>query len=303
MHTTADVAPIDTKKVVKSNVVVADVEVTTDVEAQTALDNAALLKSTEIFDIIDSYRQPLPGDMPDLRSEGRAFFTQMIYRRVVKGEKIPMVLPAFPFKSPNSQAKVLGILPDKAEEVALQCLDGLCKNIERIYAPGAELYIVSDGIVYSGMSSHHSGQATYDTDAYPIDILGVPCKDVWNYGSGLRSFADRRLDNIHFARISSLTGSEEPMNGDEYEAMSPKLREKLIELYLPSDYNVQEQKATDNNVLATYRGYCKFLLLDLANNPEFAGLTKNAMKKKASLLAEKMLVRGKVCWALFSIRR
>ena len=92
-----------------------------------------------------------------------------------------------------------------------------------------------------------------------------------------------------------MTGSEEPLTAEEYEAQSPKLREKLIELYLPSDYNVQDQKVNDNNVLATYRGYCKFLLLDLANNPEFAGLGKNAMKKKASILAEKMLVRGKVC--------
>jgi hypothetical protein len=151
MHTTTDVAPIDTKKDVKSSFAVDNVAVPNDAEVQEDLDSAALLLSNEIFELIDSYRQPLPGDMPDLRSEGRALFTQVIYRRVLKGEKIPMVLPAFPFKSPNSQAKVLGVLPDKAEEVALQCLDGLCKNIERIYAPGAELYIVSDGIVYSGM--------------------------------------------------------------------------------------------------------------------------------------------------------
>lgn len=274
MHTMIAVTPMDTKKDVGSNLAMAHVAVTTDAEVQKDVQDAALLLSNEIFELIDSYRQPLPGDMPDLRSQGRALFTQVIYRRVVKGEKIPMVLPAFPFKSPNSQSKTLGVLPDKAEEIALQCLDGLCKNIERIYTPGAELFIVSDGIVYS-------------------DILGVSCKDVWNYGSGLRSFAEQRLDNIHFVRISTLTGSEEPLTAEEYEAQSPKLREKLIELYLPSDYNVQDQKANDNNVLATYRGYCKFLLLDLANNPEFAGLGKNAMKKKASILAEKMLVRGK----------
>lgn len=155
MHTTTDVAHIDigTKKDVKNGFAVANVAGPTDTEVLKDLDTAALLLSNKIFELIDSYRQPLPGDMPDLRSQGRALFTQVIYRRVVRGEKIPMVLPAFPFKSPNSQAKVLGVLPDKAEEIALQCLDGLCKNIERIYAPGAELFIVSDGIVYSGMSS------------------------------------------------------------------------------------------------------------------------------------------------------
>ena len=65
-------------------------------------------------------------------------------------ERIRMVLPAFPFKSPNSEVKVLGTLPDKAEDVALVHLNGLCAAVEDNYSPGAILTIVSDGLVYSG---------------------------------------------------------------------------------------------------------------------------------------------------------
>lgn len=77
------------------------------------------------------------------------------------------VLPAFPFKSPSSK-KVLGALPDLAEEIFLRrsvsitsqaqsChltppvyrLEDLCLSVEDIYEHGAKLKIVSDGIVYS----------------------------------------------------------------------------------------------------------------------------------------------------------
>ena len=61
-----------------------------------------------------------------------------------------MILPAFPFKSPNARNKVLGTMPDFGEELALAHLNGLCQNIGEVYAPGADVYISSDGLVYNG---------------------------------------------------------------------------------------------------------------------------------------------------------
>jgi pyoverdine/dityrosine biosynthesis protein Dit1 len=62
-----------------------------------------------------------------------------------------MCLPAFPFKSANKVYKVFGFLPDKAEEIALARLHDMCRRIEEIYSPGAQLVIVSDGLVYNGL--------------------------------------------------------------------------------------------------------------------------------------------------------
>lgn len=65
-------------------------------------------------------------------------------------EPVPLCLPAFPFKSPNAESKVLGKLPDKGEEFALAHLNGLCLAVKDIYEPGARLTIISDGLVYNG---------------------------------------------------------------------------------------------------------------------------------------------------------
>lgn len=70
---------------------------------------------------------------------------------------VSFVLPAFPGKSPNP-AKVLGHLPDMAERKALQFLGGLSELVKRVYSPGAQVILCSDGRVFSdvvGMEEDH----------------------------------------------------------------------------------------------------------------------------------------------------
>lgn len=55
---------------------------------------------------------------------------------IQKGKTIHVVLPAFPFKSPNRVDKVLGSFPDLGEKLALARLEGLCLAIEGIYSGG-----------------------------------------------------------------------------------------------------------------------------------------------------------------------
>ena len=111
----------------------------------------AVETSQLILEVILRYKSPLPKDAQDRSDEGTLKFFGFIYRAVKNSEPVRLVLPAFPFKSPNSNIKVLGTLPDKAEDVALAHLNGLCAAIEDLYPPGAILTIVSDGLVYNGM--------------------------------------------------------------------------------------------------------------------------------------------------------
>lgn len=83
----------------------------------------------------------------------KAKFLGQVEQYVVRGQAVSMSLPAFPFKSPNKKAKVLGTLPDKGEEVALFHLEGLCLAIRDVYEPGANVFIVSDGVMYNGGGS------------------------------------------------------------------------------------------------------------------------------------------------------
>ena len=82
--------------------------------------------------------------------KGLESFIPTVEERVKHGEPIRMILPAFPFKSPNARDKVLGTMPDFGEELALAHLNGLCENISQVYEPGADVYISSDGLVYNG---------------------------------------------------------------------------------------------------------------------------------------------------------
>jgi pyoverdine/dityrosine biosynthesis protein Dit1 len=84
--------------------------------------------------------------------DGFDTFLPVVQGQVERGESIKMLLPGFPFKSPNNKTKVLGVLPDLGEELALKRLDGIASAIDAIYEPGAEIHITSDGLVYNGQS-------------------------------------------------------------------------------------------------------------------------------------------------------
>lgn len=115
-----------------------------------AIDIPSLETASKILRIIDRYRLRKSHNAPEKADEGALKFLALIYSHVKAGEAVPMCLPAFPFKSPNSTTKVLGRLPDRAEELALAHMNGLCLAIKDVYAPGATLTIISDGLVYNG---------------------------------------------------------------------------------------------------------------------------------------------------------
>jgi pyoverdine/dityrosine biosynthesis protein Dit1/AcrR family transcriptional regulator len=87
---------------------------------------------------------------------------------VSAGEPIHFLLPAFPAKSPSPR-KVLGRLPDMAEELALGFLERACEEIKDLYAPGARITICSDGRVFSDLV----GVSDYDVTAYGKEISGL----------------------------------------------------------------------------------------------------------------------------------
>jgi len=94
-----------------------------------------------------------------------------VLRFVSGNQPIHFLLPAFPAKSPSPK-KVLGHLPDMAEELALRFLDHVCDEIKELYSPGARITICSDGRVFS-------------------DLVGVTDQAVTDYGLELGEFRRR----------------------------------------------------------------------------------------------------------------
>lgn len=83
--------------------------------------------------------------------DGFETFLPVVIGQVERKEPIRMLLPGFPFKSPNTKDKVLGVLPDLGEELALKHVNGIAEKIKAIYEHGAEVHVTSDGLVYNGM--------------------------------------------------------------------------------------------------------------------------------------------------------
>lgn len=109
--------------------------------------------SYQILEIIFEYALNKFDDSKDRLAAGAAMFLSVINQFVMAGTRVEACLPAFPFKSANKVYKVLGTLPDKAEELALERLNVMCARIKEVYKPGARVTIISDGITYNGMSA------------------------------------------------------------------------------------------------------------------------------------------------------
>ena len=80
------------------------------------------------------------------RAARRPTFLSVTDKFVTAGTRVGMRLLAFPFKSGNKVYNVFGILPNKAEELAVGRLNNMCIHIGDMDSSGAQLTII-DGLV------------------------------------------------------------------------------------------------------------------------------------------------------------
>ncbi|RGP67292.1 hypothetical protein FSPOR_6050 [Fusarium sporotrichioides] len=236
---------------------------------------AKISKTSErILDVILEYSLNKFDSTAELHSKGRPKFLAIISRFVRARQTVVMCLPAFPFKSANKIEKVLGNLPDKAEELSLARLNSMCATIGRFYEPGAELTIISDGLVYNDIS----------------DL------ETWRYGSELRAMAERKdFSNLAFSRLQDLVavkGLPNELNELTYVANATNFRRTLFNKYgRDGDLDIDHEIATNMDTLGTYKGYCRFLKSDLQH---IYGPAKSSAKyrKDVKYLAKQLLIRG-----------
>ncbi|KAK1714026.1 Pyoverdine/dityrosine biosynthesis protein-domain-containing protein [Colletotrichum lupini] len=204
-------------------------------------------------------------------------FLSVINGFVTADKPIDMCLPAFPFKSANKAYKVLGFLPDKAEELALQRLNTICLRIRDIYSPGARITIISDGLVYN-------------------DLLCIPDRDTWAYGEALRAMAVKKgFGRINFSCLKELLQFPLPEQTSEivYVANATNLRRYLLNKYGKEDLDIDYEIATQPDTLMAYCGYRRFLESDLQHIfPTGKNRSHNSFKREIKFLAKEMMIRG-----------
>lgn len=208
-----------------------------------ALRTSRTLDATDLTRLITKRifrdRRVLPGVPREPSEAALALHLSRVQSFVSAGERIQLVLPAFPAKAPNAR-KVLGKLPDTAEAIALERLEGLLRDIAEAYPPGAELVVCSDGHVFA-------------------DVVGVSDADVRAYRRALEAM----IENLGTDRIR-IFGLE-----DAYGAITPtKAREALCEGYAVSTDEVRARAKRSEAHAAQLDGIHRLLFEDeVARSP------------------------------------
>ncbi|OWZ00407.1 hypothetical protein PHMEG_00028403 [Phytophthora megakarya] len=173
---------------------------------------------------------------------------------------ITLVLPSFPFKSPNSTDKVLGKLPDRAEELSMARLERFCCEVEEAYPPGCRMVIFSDGRVFN-------------------DLLGVSLSDLYAFEDELKAMVkEAGHTHIYFDSMDNYVKKvADPI---------PEILERFNVLHM--DFNVRIK--TEPAIRNMYCSFCKFLERDLA--PNWVGMSRTATKRNCGKIAKQMMHRN-----------
>ncbi|KAF5539464.1 transferase family [Fusarium mexicanum] len=227
--------------------------------------------SAGILAIIFDYALDKFDDSRERLASGMINFLSIINSFVMAEKPVDMCLPGFPFKSANKIHKVLGFLPDKAEELALQRLDTMCLRYPLRHANFADL-------------------------SFFTDLLCIPDRDTWAYGEALRALAVKKgFNQITFSRLKDLAGLELPEKMSEivYVANATNFRRYLLNKYGKDDYDINYEIATNPDTLMTYCGYKRFLESDLQHIfPTGENRSHNGYRRDVKYLAKEMMIRG-----------
>lgn len=219
--------------------------------------------ASAILELIFEMRNLLPGLEPSARHShiGGRRHCNLINAAIARNEPVVMILPAFPAKSPNRE-KTLGPLPDMGEVLALKRLQRLCADISKIYRPGAELIICSDGRVFS-------------------DLVGVSDQDVSAYSRGIQKIVQAfELSHIKFFDLENVLPK----------ASFDEMRSLLTENYSDMLEEVKQKTSQCPDAQQMFNGIHRFMFEDqLVLKP---GLSRTQARQQSKLLAYQVIQRS-----------
>lgn len=154
-------------------------------------------------------------------------------KKMMAGQKLTFVLPAFPAKSP-SPLKTSGIHPDMGEVMALSSLNEMCRKISEVYSGGAEVVICSDGRVFS-------------------DVVMVDDETIDVYQRGIQEIIEG-FNLVHLKTFS--------MDDLHPELSGPELRERLNGQFAKCVDEVRHLVRTDSQYNSLFNGIHKFMVED-----------------------------------------
>ncbi len=207
------------------------------------------------------HRRLLPGVAQGPATEDQlALHLPAIRAAIQGGRPLELVLPAFPAKSPNA-GKVLGKLPDMAEQVALRSLQTLCEELAEAHPPGVRMLVCSDGLVFA-------------------DLVAVADEDVAAYGAEI----DRLLQDMPLLRRFDLAHA--------FGAVTPaEARRRLLAGWGETEAELDGQLRSAPALGTQLDGLHRFMFEDgLALHP---GHSRSQVRKWARMQAVQVLLRSR----------
>lgn len=211
-----------------------------------------------ILSTFQGFQMPkLPIDQ--FETVGRNILAEKISPFVMENKPINFVMLGFPMKSPNNRDKVLGTMPDLAEEAAFQNFADFNNKIKSIYIPGVNISIVNDGYVFSDIM---------EVEDRTVSLYKEICMNM-SKDSGLSWF-----DMTDFYDKNLSIGT---------------MRDKVVNQFGITPEELEKRILLDADVNALYRGMIKFMTGDLAikNFP-----SNTQLQKQAKIMARTMMFRN-----------
>ncbi|KAK2004519.1 pyoverdine/dityrosine biosynthesis protein [Colletotrichum falcatum] len=260
--------------------------------------SASLVAAEQIVHLFDSFLR-YQGKDDRWEVGGKAYFTERVRHFTSQNARIELCLPAFPCKSSNTN-KVLGKAPDRGEQLALERLHSFVEAVEKIYHPGAKMWIISDGHVFS-------------------DCIGVDDADVDTYGEQLKEMnravgiSRGNTDRVGFRSLVDLFELDAAESQHKLSALRAQLNIPNIDHHVETKLTVEAElcrqilmtgcqpqesavrakiKSQNAAILALYRGFSRFMLEDLELHPHTQQMTRSQRKKLSTKVAFEMIMRN-----------
>ena len=178
---------------------------------------------------------------------------------------LKFLLVGFPFKSANTEKKVLSQAPDMAERRSLEYLYGCIKSLKQAYPYGVELVIFCDGIPF-------------------CEYLGISAEIVKLYEQGLQKLV-QDMPEIKLITSDSLQ--------EQLELSSTQHICEVIDKYAPSDEEFHKQFETDVALQDSYSTLVGRLEIefDSVQGREFLKIRGNLSTLAKALMAREMRMR------------
>lgn len=211
--------------------------------------------------IVDVFERFMMSKTPidQFEQQGRSLLMERVDGFVQQNKPVPFYMLGFPFKSSNKRDKVLGDLPDMAEQKTLENFARFDGEIKKVYSNGVKISMVSDGYVFN-------------------DLLGIEDRTVEDYKKTSMELGQDAKAPVQFLDLR-----------DFYTRDIPEARNKVMEQFGITSEKLEYEILFNPDVNYLYRGMNIFMIEELAVR---TFPSRHQLKAAAKKMVREMMLRN-----------